>query len=165
MMRRIRSDATEESTESISVAAEPAAAASLAVVASSSAAAPDETDSVDTFPKRPLSKDSSSPKGSPSSKKRKATEEEPERPESMSQAKLPFPWKLHTLLDDAEGSEDEDKDPFTDIVSWEDDGKAFRVHKPQEFCSRIMPQYFKQSKFESFTRQCECVCHGRECVE
>jgi hypothetical protein len=40
-----------------------------------------------------------------------------------------------------------------DIVSWQPHGKAFRVHKPQEFAKRIMPRYFKQSHYKSFQRQ------------
>jgi hypothetical protein len=65
--------------------------------------------------------------------------------------KLPFPWKLHTLLDNAE------QEGNQDIVSWEANGTSFRVHKPFEFCESILGRYFRQSKYESFTRQCECL--------
>jgi len=65
----------------------------------------------------------------------------------MSNMKLPFPWKLHTLLEDAEHAGQQD------IVSWLPDGNGFKVHKPNEFCQVIMPKYFRQSKYESFTRQ------------
>jgi hypothetical protein len=60
----------------------------------------------------------------------------------------PFPSKLHDLLEDVEkeGSK-------RDIVSWLPDGKAFKVHKPIEFCKTIMKRYFKQSQYKSFTRQ------------
>mmetsp|Transcript_26172 Transcript_26172/g.46433 ORF Transcript_26172/g.46433 Transcript_26172/m.46433 type:complete len:220 (-) Transcript_26172:1198-1857(-) len=67
----------------------------------------------------------------------------------MSNMKLPFPWKLHTLLEDAEHAGQQD------IVSWLPDGNGFKVHKPNEFCQVIMPKYFRQSKYESFTRQCK----------
>jgi hypothetical protein len=40
-----------------------------------------------------------------------------------------------------------------DIVSWQPHGKAFRVHKPQEFATLIMPRYFKQTQYKSFQRQ------------
>ena len=40
-----------------------------------------------------------------------------------------------------------------DIVSWQPHGKAFRVHKPQEFTKYILPCYFKQTKYKSFQRQ------------
>jgi hypothetical protein len=63
--------------------------------------------------------------------------------------KLPFPWKLHMLLDEAQ------RMGYQDIVSWDADGNSFRVHKPIEFCESILVRYFRQSKYESFTRQCE----------
>jgi hypothetical protein len=65
----------------------------------------------------------------------------------LSQMKLPFPWKLHTLLDRAR-RENQD-----DIVSWDADGRSFTVHKPREFCEQIMVRYFRQSKLASFIRQ------------
>jgi intergrase/recombinase len=61
--------------------------------------------------------------------------------------KLPFPWKLLRLLEDTE------KGINSDIVSWLQDGKAFKIFKPQEFSERIMKIYFKQNKLKSFTRQ------------
>jgi hypothetical protein len=58
-----------------------------------------------------------------------------------------FPSKLHHLLEDVEtGSK-------RDVLSWLPDGKAFKVHKPIEFCKTIMKDYFKQSQYKSFTRQ------------
>jgi hypothetical protein len=67
-------------------------------------------------------------------------DEEHNRPHS-------FPWKLHEMLEDAE------KNNFQDVVSWELDGTAFKVHKHDEFLQRIMPIYFDQTKYESFRRQ------------
>lgn len=61
--------------------------------------------------------------------------------------KLPFTWKLFQLLEDAE------TDSLCDIVSWLPDGKAFQIYKPKEFSEEIMPAYFNQTKFKSFTRQ------------
>jgi hypothetical protein len=40
---------------------------------------------------------------------------------------VPFPFKLHALLDDAEANGNED------IVSFFPNGKAFAIHKPKEF--------------------------------
>ena len=51
------------------------------------------------------------------------------------------------MLEDAQANGDEH------VVSWLPHGKAFRVHKSQEFAKRIMPRYFKQSQFKSFQRQ------------
>ena len=58
-----------------------------------------------------------------------------------------FPWKLHDMLDysDANG--------IQHIVSWQDDGRSFKVHKPAKFVAAIMPQFFKQTKYKSFQRQ------------
>jgi hypothetical protein len=58
-----------------------------------------------------------------------------------------FPLKLYALLENAE------KDGDQDIVSWFEDGQAFRIHNRDAFCEKIMKLYFKQSKFASFTRQ------------
>jgi len=61
--------------------------------------------------------------------------------------KTSFPWKLYKLLDEAEFQ------GHDHVVSWLTGGKAFKVHKPDVFCSAIMINYFKQTKFKSFTRQ------------
>jgi hypothetical protein len=58
-----------------------------------------------------------------------------------------FPWKLHEMLEDA------GKNDFQDVVSWELNGTAFKVHRHDEFLSKIMPLYFDQTKYESFRRQ------------
>lgn len=62
-------------------------------------------------------------------------------------ASLPFPWKVHEMLDDA------DRVGFARIISWLPDCNAFRVHEPQDFVERIMPRYFHQTQFKSFQRQ------------
>ena len=66
-----------------------------------------------------------------------------------------FPMKLHQLLHDAETNGN------SHIVSWipskEEDGtttyQGFQVHQPDKFTKTIMPNYFKQTRFTSFTRQ------------
>lgn len=58
-----------------------------------------------------------------------------------------FPWKLQELLCEAE------KNGFHDIISWEPDGMAFKVHDCHLFVERVMPLYFDQSRYESFRRQ------------
>ena len=72
----------------------------------------------------------------------------------MSLLKFPFPWKLHQLLDDAEAYGNDS------IVSWLPSG-AFQVHKPDEFVKHIMPKYFRQTKFKSFTRQVRSLVFDR----
>jgi hypothetical protein len=59
-----------------------------------------------------------------------------------------FPWKLHDMLEAAEQST-----KFSNIVSWEPGGISFKVHKREEFVTKIMPLYFDQTKYESFRRQ------------
>ena len=61
--------------------------------------------------------------------------------------KLPFPYKLHQLLEDVE------KDGKQTIISWLPLGNAFKVHRPSHFTSQIMSNYFRQTQYKSFTRQ------------
>jgi hypothetical protein len=69
------------------------------------------------------------------------------RARMLNQLKLPFPLKLHRLLEEAE------KKRSDHIVSWLPDGKAFKIHDPEQFCNTVMAAYFKQTKLKSFTRQ------------
>jgi hypothetical protein len=62
-------------------------------------------------------------------------------------SKLPFVWKLYEMLESVENMNDEH------IVSWVESGRAFKVHKLEEFVQNIVPIYFKQSKYKSFQRQ------------
>lgn len=60
---------------------------------------------------------------------------------------IPFPLRLHQMLDDVENA------GLTFIVSWSSHGRAFMVHKRVEFVERVLPVYFQQHKFASFQRQ------------
>jgi len=60
---------------------------------------------------------------------------------------VPFPLKLHEMLDEIE------KDGLASVISWQPHGRAFVVHKPLLFVEKVLPEYFKQSKFSSFQRQ------------
>lgn len=51
------------------------------------------------------------------------------------------------MLDGAE------RNGFASIVSWQPHGKAFLIHKPDDFASDVLPKYFEGSKFRSFQRQ------------
>lgn len=62
-------------------------------------------------------------------------------------SKLPFVWKLFEMLEGVE------KDGDNHIISWVESGKAFKVHKMDDFVDNIVPIYFKQSKYKSFQRQ------------
>ena len=67
--------------------------------------------------------------------------------QNLASSKFPFLWKLHEMLNDCEKTGDDH------IVSWMEEGRSFRVHKPKSFMEKIVPHYFKQSKFKSFQRQ------------
>jgi hypothetical protein len=58
-----------------------------------------------------------------------------------------FPWKLYKMLQEAPTHN------FAHIVSWVQGGEAFKVHSTKDFVSQVMPQYFDQTKYESFRRQ------------
>ncbi len=60
---------------------------------------------------------------------------------------IPFPWKLHLILEYAEAND------LHEIVCWTKMGNGFKVHKPAVFDERIMPLYFNQTKYKSFQRQ------------
>jgi hypothetical protein len=67
---------------------------------------------------------------------------------NLPSSKLPFAWKLYEMLETVHKNEID-----TDIVSWVDNGKAFKVHNLKRFVDEIVPTYFKQSKYKSFQRQ------------
>lgn len=59
----------------------------------------------------------------------------------------PFPEKLFRILTLTE------ENGWTDIISFLPHGRAFFVRDPDRFVTEIMPQYFQQTKWSSFTRQ------------
>jgi len=65
-------------------------------------------------------------------------------------SKLPFAWKLYEMLETVHRGNNQID---TNIVSWVDNGTAFKVHKLQQFVDKIVPTYFKQTKYKSFQRQ------------
>ena len=68
-----------------------------------------------------------------------------------------FPVVLYGLLEDAE------KHGNASIVSWRPSGVSFKVYKREEFVDKILPKYFKQTKFKSFVRQLNLW--GFMCIE
>lgn len=42
---------------------------------------------------------------------------------------------------------------FSHIVSWTQDGKSFTILRPKAFATEILPKFFKESKYSSFTRK------------
>jgi hypothetical protein len=66
---------------------------------------------------------------------------------NLRSSKIPFAWKLHSMLEDLE------KAGIEHVISWVDSGRAFKVHNLDEFVEMIVPLYFRQSKWKSFQRQ------------
>ena len=58
---------------------------------------------------------------------------------------LPFPFKLHAMLDNAADG------GYENIVSWSGDN-GFLVHDKDAFVETIIPKYFSQTKYRSFQR-------------
>lgn len=62
---------------------------------------------------------------------------------------VPFPLKLHDMLEHIELNEPE----LADIVSWQPHGRCFLVHKPKLFADTVLQRFFQQKKYASFQRQ------------
>ena len=57
---------------------------------------------------------------------------------------IPFPVKLHQLLD---------RGVHSNIISWAPHGRSFILHQQKEFVETVMSIYFRQTKLTSFQRQ------------
>jgi len=55
-----------------------------------------------------------------------------------------FPRKLHQIVSNPDHSH---------IISWMPHGRAWKVHNKELFMSEVVPEYFVQTKYESFSRQ------------
>ncbi|KAL7464610.1 hypothetical protein ACHAXS_004947, partial [Conticribra weissflogii] len=55
-----------------------------------------------------------------------------------------FPAKLHRILSNPE---------YSHIISWMPHGRAWKLHNKHSFLNDVVPSYFSQTKYESFTRQ------------
>jgi len=42
---------------------------------------------------------------------------------------------------------------FPEVIDWNEEGTALMILKPKEFCSKVLPKYFKHSQLTSFVRQ------------
>lgn len=78
-------------------------------------------------------------------KAKKSTKKESNKASAVSAPS--FPTKLYQMLQEVE------QQGLDTIVSWQHDGRSFRVHKPEKFVSDILPSYFRCSKMKSFQRQ------------
>ena len=76
-------------------------------------------------------------------------------------SRLSFPQKVYNLLKLCEDNHQEH------IVSWMNDGTAFKVHDLDRFEHELLPKYFNTRKYVSFTRSLcfygfDCVRTGRQ---
>lgn len=55
-----------------------------------------------------------------------------------------FPVKLHAILS---------RPDLSNIISWCEDGAAFRVEHPKQFAGNVLPCYFDHNNFSSFLRK------------
>lgn len=67
-----------------------------------------------------------------------------------------FPRRLSEMLD-SEAHLAKIDPHHQNIISWSDSGKAFRIANVSLFSSRILPKYFRTSKFSSFQRNLNLV--------
>lgn len=54
--------------------------------------------------------------------------------------------RVHDMLEDAH------RMGFDHIVSWQPHGRAFKIHRPEEFREKVMPYYFHAKQISSFRR-------------
>mmetsp|Transcript_22050 Transcript_22050/g.47322 ORF Transcript_22050/g.47322 Transcript_22050/m.47322 type:complete len:289 (+) Transcript_22050:94-960(+) len=73
-----------------------------------------------------------------------------------------FPFKLYFMLEYA-SSEDLERNP--QAISWSEDGQAFVIRDREAFLKRIVPRFFKQTKFRSFMRQLNAWGFTRACKQ
>jgi hypothetical protein len=59
----------------------------------------------------------------------------------------PFPVRVHRMLSDLE------EQGLADIASFMPHGRSFAVHNVDRFVNEILPKYFKQTMWSSFSRQ------------
>mmetsp|Transcript_58014 Transcript_58014/g.141761 ORF Transcript_58014/g.141761 Transcript_58014/m.141761 type:complete len:516 (-) Transcript_58014:61-1608(-) len=69
--------------------------------------------------------------------------------------RVPFPMKLFQMLEDTE------RDGNEWICSWSADGTCFKVHNTHAFVDKVMPRYFRQTRYKSFQRQCHLYGYAR----
>ncbi|GFH59731.1 hypothetical protein CTEN210_16207 [Chaetoceros tenuissimus] len=83
-------------------------------------------------------------------------DEDPSIPKISSRGgvKAPFPVKLMDLLNIVDDHPfDYDGTSLRSIISWQPDGKCFRVHDKVLFERHVQHQYFEQTNYTSFRRQ------------
>jgi len=65
-----------------------------------------------------------------------------------------FPVLLFRMLTDIEelGKRDPEMKKLQEIVSWQDHGRAFKIHDRKQFATIVVPTFFIRIKYSSFVR-------------
>lgn len=88
------------------------------------------------------------PKDAVKSKSSEKEEKKKPRPQTVRwEVSASFPSKLFTMLEEA------DQAGHSDIISFLPDGRAFKIHKPDEFAQTVLPKYCKTNRLASFKKQ------------
>ena len=68
-----------------------------------------------------------------------------------------FPMKLYNIIEwcsnESNYNENGEYCDYSSIISWLPHGRAFQIHNQKLFISKIIPIFFYQTKYTSFTRQ------------
>jgi hypothetical protein len=72
--------------------------------------------------------------------------------QSITAKEATFPAKLHSILSNPE---------FEDIISWLPHGRSWRILQQEAFEERVIPLYFRHSRYSSFARQVNGWGFGR----
>eukprot|EP00547_Thalassionema_nitzschioides_P001140 CAMPEP_0194213276 /NCGR_PEP_ID=MMETSP0156-20130528/13702_1 /TAXON_ID=33649 /ORGANISM="Thalassionema nitzschioides, Strain L26-B" /LENGTH=299 /DNA_ID=CAMNT_0038941267 /DNA_START=271 /DNA_END=1170 /DNA_ORIENTATION=- len=75
---------------------------------------------------------------------RELSKNKPSEADSEEEIPISFPQKLMDILNGGEHS---------DVIAWLPHGKGFIISKKKKFAAKVLPKYFKQSKYSSFTRK------------
>ena len=67
-------------------------------------------------------------------------------PKHSNPSRLPFPMKLHRILEEAEETN------MTHIISWTHNGEGFKVHNKHAFEAKFIPRYFATTTYRGYHR-------------
>jgi hypothetical protein len=70
----------------------------------------------------------------------------PVLPKQSNPSRLPFPMKLHRILEDAEETN------MKHIISWTHNGEGFKVHNKHAFEAKFIPRYFSTTTYRGYHR-------------
>mmetsp|Transcript_5250 Transcript_5250/g.15325 ORF Transcript_5250/g.15325 Transcript_5250/m.15325 type:complete len:413 (+) Transcript_5250:97-1335(+) len=75
-----------------------------------------------------------------------AQQQQPKKATSKNK-RTKFPVVLYRMLEDAETQ------GFEDVISWNKNGRCFKIHDRERFLDDVLPQYLRLTAYKSFVRQ------------